>query len=376
MEHYRKPVLVTVTNELGVGGVQMLLARVLPLLTQFYEVHCVCYRAKGILFDSLPEQGVQTHFIPSHGRFNVRTLWKYARFFRSVQADIVHAHSHTGNVFAILAATLARVPVKIGHIHTGLHFFGSSAFRRRRQAFEESMVLRLCNAKMLVISKDMLDFGKRTLSLPDSAFELVHNGVVLPTFYENVAERTQTLRTTYNLTEHERIFGFVGRLEPIKGLDFLLDQVEAWQVAGEKFTLFILGSGNAECTKKWQERAARIGDGKRVVWLGVQKDVYSWYPCFDLFLFTSLPKVEGMGMVMVEAAFHGLPILVRRIGTAEEVHEYYDRMTFFDDHDSPHEALQAALSNGPDTSRRIEHFSIEAMAERLRNLYDGLLAGC
>lgn len=370
----RKPVLVTVTNEFGLGGVQLLHARVLPLLTDRYDVHLVGYRAKGILFDSLPDKGVKTHFLPNHGRFHVRTLWDYARFFTALRTDIVHSHGHSPNIFASLAGRLAGVPVRIGQIHsTGLHWYASSPLRRRKQALEESLVYRACMHKMVVISREMLNKSRQMLKLPDKAFALVHNGVPFPTPPATVPPEA-LLRQRFARQPGEILVGFVGRLVPEKGLDFLLDTMEVWVAAGLPVRLAIIGCGEAELVERWQQRAAAIGDGQRVLWLGEQADTHLYYPQFDAFVLTSDPGMEGMATVMLEAASHGLPILARRAAPEEEVRPYYSRLTFFEEHENPAAALTAALRLPPDASNAIRHFSIEAMAERLDALYTSLLS--
>ena len=374
----RKPVLVTVTNEFGLGGVQLLHARVLPLLAERYETHLVGYRAKGVLFDQLPDLGVQTHFVRSHGRFHVKTLWDYRRLFQSLGADVIHAHGHSPNIFALLAGKIAGVPVRIGQIHsTGFHWFASSPFGRRKQAFEEALVQRLCGDAMVVISEEMRAKAMATLGLPDSAFALIHNGVPFPGPGQSALPPLPAedgLRCTHGLAPDERLLGFVGRLVPEKGLDFLLDKVAHWHEAGLAVRVAVLGTGEPGFVASLQRRAAAIGDGNRVIWLGEQQGTHRYYPQFDALVFTSNPGFEGMATVVLEAASHGLPILARRAAPEEEVRARYSRMTFFDDHPSPVAALAATLALPPDESGRIAHFSISAMARRLDELYTALLA--
>lgn len=367
----RKPVLVNVTNEFGLGGVQQLHARVLPLLTDRYDVHLVGYRARGPLFDSLPAAGVKTHFLPSHGRFHVRTLWDYARFFRSLNADIVHAHGHSPNIFSALAGKLAGVPVRVGQIHsTGLHWFASSAFGRRKQALEERLVFRACGHKMVVISQEMLDKARRMLRLPEKAFALVHNGVPVPPL-QGTAD--YPLRQSLNLAPEDLLVGFVGRLVEGKGLDFLLDTVAVWAASDLPVRVVVIGGGEPARMERWQRRAADIGDGQRVFWLGERNDTHVFYPQFDAFVLCSEPGLEGMATVALEAASHGLPILTRQSAPEEELRRYYSRLTFFEEHADPAAALLATLQLPPDTSGKFSHFSIEGMANRLDALYTSLL---
>ena len=126
-----KPVLFRVTNNLKIGGVQRRLRALLPLLTDRYDVHVVTYKERGVFFDELAQLGVHVHFLPRKGHWDPVAIWKLARLFRRHHADIVHTHSFGRNIFGILAAALARVPVRIGQVHsrdTGHFYFHNYLF--------------------------------------------------------------------------------------------------------------------------------------------------------------------------------------------------------------------------------------------------------
>ena len=116
----------------------------------------------------------------------------------------------------------------------------------------------------------------------------------------------------------------VGRLHPRKGQAYTLEalqalpasvrsRVEYWIVGGQS-------KGNYE--EALRARARRFPD-LAVRFLGALPDdeLAKVYDCADIFAMTSVPhghSVEGFGLVYLEAAAHGLPIVAHDIGGVSE----------------------------------------------------------
>ncbi len=363
-----KPVLFRVTNNLKVGGVQQRLRALLPLLTDHYDVHVVTYKEKGLFFDELPTLGVSTHFLPRAGHWNLRAIIRLARLFREHKADIVHTHSFGGNIFGIQAAALARVPVRIGQVHSrGLHWYGKTAFRRKKQALEERLVHRLFSHKILFVSQESRAYFKSHTGLPDSMLSVLHNGLTLP----DVASPAP--RSELGLPEGKKLIGFVGRLTRGKGVERFLDMArQACAQAPGKFHFTVIGDGGGLATYQQWVRAHDLD--AHVTFLGERQDIHRCYAALDGLLFCSEPGVEGMPGVVLEACAHGLPVLARKTAPIEEIRAYYDRIAFVDETRPAAEQLASALALPvAEQSRLRAEFSIEAMKNRTLSLYEELL---
>jgi len=106
-------------------------------------------------------------------------------------------------------------------------------------------------------------------------------------------------------------FLYVGRLEPEKGLDVLLEAFE--QVPGE---LVLAGSGSEE------ERLRSLASD-RVLFLGPldRDELLEWYARADAFVLPS--RSEPWGMVLNEAAAAGLPLVASvEVGAAHDLIEH------------------------------------------------------
>ncbi|SFL47376.1 Glycosyltransferase involved in cell wall bisynthesis [Desulfomicrobium norvegicum] len=362
-----KPVLFRVTNNLKVGGVQKRLRALLPLLTEHYEVHVVTYKDRGVFFDELAQLGVHTHFLPRKGHWNPVAIWRLAKLFRKHRADIVHTHSFGGNIFGILAAALARVPVRIGQVHlSDLHWYGTTAMRRKKQMLEERLVHRLFSHKVVFVSRESLEYFKRHTRLPDKMMTILHNGLDLPGNVEAAS------RTELGLPEEGKLVGFVGRIARGKGVGRFLEIArQASLESSGRYHFVIIGDG--EGLSRHQAWSREQGLEPHVTFLGERHDIHRCYAALDCLIFCSDPGVEGMPGVALEACAHGLPILALKTAPLEEIHEYYPRIAFMDGFTSSAKQLEKTLALPVANQKPFrDEFSIEAMQARTLALYADL----
>jgi len=111
------------------------------------------------------------------------------------------------------------------------------------------------------------------------------------------------------------IFLTVGRLVAIKNIGL---QIEAMKEVVKKYPqaeLWIVGDGPESNNLK--SLILNLKLTKEVLLLGWQENVVDYYKQADAFLLTS--NSEGWGMVVVEAASCGLPIIMTNVGLAGEV---------------------------------------------------------
>ena len=113
--------------------------------------------------------------------------------------------------------------------------------------------------------------------------------------------------------ENEKfIFLTVGRLVEIKNISLQIVVMKELIMGGEKIELHIVGSGPFE--ERLKEEARGLS---QIKFLGWQDELEKYYKEADAYLLTS--DYEGWGMVIIEAASYGLPIIMTDVGCAGEV---------------------------------------------------------
>ncbi|MGH2347461.1 MAG: glycosyltransferase, partial [Chloroflexota bacterium] len=169
---------------------------------------------------------------------------------------------------------------------------------------------------------------------------------------------------------------FVGRFRYYKGLHYLIDAMTEVQDA----RLLLVGSGGQERELRAQVERLRIGD--RVEFLGnvSDADLPAVYGRADLFVLPACERSEAFGLVLVEAAASGLPLISTELGTGTSyVNLHKETGLVVPPRDAP--ALTGAIRDllaDPETrhrygaaarARAISHFAIERVVEQVAALY-------
>jgi 1,2-diacylglycerol-3-alpha-glucose alpha-1,2-glucosyltransferase len=193
------------------------------------------------------------------------------------------------------------------------------------------------------------------------------NGVALDKYYKNEVKRVDG-RKAYALSD--TVVGTVGAAIPRKGIDTFL--LLANKFTQNSFVWFgtIYGAAMVQALPKTLPANVRF--------TGYVPDILEAFNTLDIFIFPSYE--ENQGMVILEAAAIGLPILVRDIPVyrgwlvdGENCLKAKDEADFIvklgrliEDKD-----LRAKLSRG--ALELAKHESLETLSNRLEQIYKGLL---
>ena len=104
----------------------------------------------------------------------------------------------------------------------------------------------------------------------------------------------------------------VGRLEPVKGMDLVLEA--ARQLDDVAFTWEIVGDGSQASALR--QRNTALGLNGKVRFVGRVDDLRPHFQQADCFVLAS--RVEGMSIAMLEAMANGLPVIATRSGRGVE----------------------------------------------------------
>jgi len=116
--------------------------------------------------------------------------------------------------------------------------------------------------------------------------------------------------------ENKFVIGMVSRLEKGKGQALLLKAVAILKEKIPDLTVLIVGQGEVEDLKTLAKKLEIID---KVKFLGFWPDVYEIMAVFDIFVFPSTWKMEGFGLVVLEAANLSKPVVATDFGPIPEV---------------------------------------------------------
>jgi glycosyltransferase involved in cell wall biosynthesis len=122
-------------------------------------------------------------------------------------------------------------------------------------------------------------------------------------------------RRALGIQANALVIGFVGRLDPCKGIEFML-KAAATTKLGEHDRVLIVGDGPDR--PRVEAVARELGIESKVVWSGRCDEPGDMYAAMDCFV---LPSVyEAFGHVVLEAMAAGVPVIGRRrVWTADRV---------------------------------------------------------
>ena len=237
-------------------------------------------------------------------------LW---RLLRRERPALVHTHTSKVGVVGRLAAWLARVPVVIhtphGHIFYGYYGVVASALIR----LLERLLAKITDRIVTLTDRGAEEHVQFHIAGMEK-FVTIHSGIDLAHF-RSVQVDAAVKRKELGLPPDGAIVGTVGRLVPIKGLEWLLKAAPQVLAQFPQACFVIIGDG--PLLGELRQLTSKLGIGLRVVFLGAREDVPECLAALDLFVLPSLN--EGMGRVLLEAMAVGLPVVATRVGGIPDI---------------------------------------------------------
>ncbi|SDS06651.1 Glycosyltransferase involved in cell wall bisynthesis [Halopseudomonas litoralis] len=233
-----------------------------------------------------------------------------SRLLKQIQPDVLHTNNLAGfSVAAWDAAHAQGVPV----IHTSRDYYlihpNCMLYAANQHQSPDSLSGRLFSVikkwrshsvgKYVAVSDHVRTLHQRQGYFRQVSAEVIYNPVTQPA----LAERQTSPAGTITL-------GYIGRLEPAKGIETAL---QVCRRLGPAYRLFIAGSGDSRYMTKLQLTHA----GLDVAWLG-HIPPEEFYPAIDILLVPS-QWAEPLGRVVLEANAHGVPVVGSRSGGIPEI---------------------------------------------------------
>jgi glycosyltransferase involved in cell wall biosynthesis len=274
----------------------------------------------GELLDQFgAREGVPVHGLEMPRRItplrDLATTARLWRWLRKVRPDIVNAHTPKGGLLGMVGAWLARVPVRVYHMH-GLPLMTATGLKRRLLRWAEKVSCLLAHQVFCVSASLREAAVAEGLCQPDKITVLHHgsiNGVAAETAF-NPARVGGMVRAAargrYGIPLDAEVIGFVGRVVRDKGL---VELVEAWQtLRAERPELHLLVVGPFEPQDPLPPEVEKLlRTDPRVHLTGMNWDTPPLYTAMDVVV---LPTYrEGFPIVPIEAAAMELPVVATEV---------------------------------------------------------------
>lgn len=368
--------IVHVINTLSAAGAELHLLTLCRHLKRNGLEVIVAYlkeaRGSRALRSDFEAEGVQVYYLGFEG-LGLFRAWLGLRWLLERESpDILHTHLPRADLLGFLS----RLGGFSGLWVCSVHDIYSKSWRGRWLLPLLGLVWRRAD-RVIAISEAVRNWLVQDYGLVSEKIRVVYYGVEC----EQWAFAGRDLRATQGLAGRPLV-GAVGRLEPRKGHDLLIQAMPFVVRQFPQAVLLIAGHDPWGYGRVLEELVTQLDMKGHVRFLGFESDIPSFLHTVDVFVFAS--RSEGFGQVVIEAMAAGKPVVVSRIAPLTEI--VVDGVTgLWAEPESPAAFAKAIiwlLSNPKEAQRMGQRgrervrklFSADRMAYQTNEIYELLLS--
>lgn len=248
-------------------------------------------------------------FKPGSSRFNIRK--PIERILKKEKYDVVHVHSGSVSVLAIVADVAKKNAIETIIIHshspaeheTVKHILVKTLFYKTLSTCPTYYLACSLNAAICKFPKNIALYKTK----------FINNGINLEKYKFNIKQR-KMMRNNLNLEASDYLIGHVGRFSKEKNHKFLIEIIDRLVALGVKAKLLLVGDGELKVEIEAQVKKKKLD--KYVIFTGNVTNVNEYMQAMDCFALPSL--YEGLPFVGIEAQAAGMPVIVST-GVSQEL---------------------------------------------------------
>lgn len=310
--------------------------------------------------------------IPINGSFNnVNICYQLTKKLRRIceekRFDIIHIHCPLDPIFPLAALRNLSIP-KVGTFHSYAKVnLGYEIFGHQFREYADQLDCRIA------VSEAAKEFSERYFS---GEYDVIPNGINLERFNPNIRPIEKFNDGLFNIL-------FVGRLDPRKGVKYLL---KAFPLIYEQYPhcrLIVVGNG---FLTDYYRMYTPEDSSHKIFFEGyvLPKDIPRYYATADVFCAPAIGG-ESFGIVLLEAMASGKPIVASNItGYSQLITDYQEGLLVPPKNPSAiAEAVIELIQNrelrkemGRRGLEKARKFSWHAVAKQIEQCYYKALANC
>jgi len=330
---------------------------------------------------------VETHFgkakvfrVPAS--YIPKTMYSIAPKLTSLllkeKPDIIHAHGY--QVFTSDAALVASKIKKTPLVLT-LHGFPRGFNKLTHKAYFDLIGKETLKSAEKIISVSRIVAQEfKAIGVPEEKIATVPNGVDLGEYKQLPVG--DLFRKRFDIKENEKVVLTIGRLEKIKGFQYLIKALPSiMEEIGS--TKLVIAGPDFDYGAKLKELVEEIKVKDHVIFYGMinGKEKFEAFSAADIVAVPSL--YEGFGMLLLEAMAAGKPVVATNTGAATELIQNGKNgmlVNLGDVEDLAGKVIKLLSDNqlmsliSQESRKTVEAFSWEKISEHIHKLYIDCLA--
>lgn len=323
-----------------------------------YKLHCVNFK-----------------FVRPNYLKMFRALVEEIRRFRP---HILHAHGYDENIIASVSVKFTRVPrYVIGRHYSDHIYYLTQGVKRKAFLAAEGFCNNTAN-RIAVPTQGVAQILTDLQGVSAEKVTVIPFGLDFNKYRPSAPEAPRRLRAQYGL-EGKYMALTCSRLNPEKGLEYLLRAIPEIKSINPDFRLVMVGSGIFEGELRKLTHELNLDD--LVQFVGWRNDVMDWLAAADLVVHPAF--CESWCQVLFEALAVGKPVIMTPVGAAPEVIGDNERGRLIPIGDS--NAIVAAITElmaDRELGRRLgesgkqyihQHMGADSTARKYEDLYTTIL---
>jgi glycosyltransferase involved in cell wall biosynthesis len=313
---------------------------------------------------------------------NLKFVFEIKKFAKENNFDVVHFNSSNA-LLGALGVKLANKNIKTVFTFRGLSFLDEHCEGVLKWKIVRFFYLTVFRFYLIFIDEKVL-LNQMNLNYAKK-IGLVKNGKIVfngldpnkLNFYENAQaceKLSEILQKKFKISVSEKfIIGSVARLAYPKNFEFVINNFEEILKINPKAIFVIIGDGPDR--EKLQNLIEEKKLEQNIFLIGEISLAYKYLKSFDLFILPSI--YEGMSIVVLEALFAGLPMLLSDVGnnidlvadSEKQIYELDNSFEFLEKFKNLIENSELLIKLGQENQEKSQNFTIENTAKNYLKVY-------
>ncbi|MFA6572160.1 MAG: glycosyltransferase family 4 protein [Bacteroidota bacterium] len=298
------PKTLHIIDSLGLGGAQTVVKGILEYQPENKSIFLFALRKRDITTE-IKQSNVR--IFNSTRKYSLSPLFELRNLIRKEKIDILHCHLFRSQVFGWLLKVIWFRNIRlIFHEHGEIfqcHFLYDFFMRLSKR--QVNRIIAVSNTTQSELIKKAGIQERKIVVLP--------NFVDLNKFNRNnINWNLEEEKEKLGIKKDEFVIGFVGRLEKVKGCEYLIKSLPYLN-----FPYKVLVAGDGSEREDLEILAKTLGIDDKVIFLGYRDNVVLIYPLLDILVVPSLS--ESLGLSVIEAQAMSVPVIASNIGGLGEL---------------------------------------------------------
>ena len=336
-------ILYTIPNFDTAGSGKALLNLACGLDKNRFEVHIACKTNQGKFFETVTNSKVPVHVFDYEAPMRpIKSLfkqgWKISRELKKINPDIIHSFHYSNNYGEPIAAWLAGAKWIFTKKNMNWGSDGANAWKIRSALAKKIIV------QNQAMSSRFFPKSKKTV--------LIERGINTQAF--NPIEPEVTRRDQMATPKKGRIIIAVANMQPVKGLEYLIDAFLELESDFPDWHLWLVGDDATTYGLELHKKVARLNKQDKIHFSGKQIDVVPYLQHAEIFVMPTTAVGEGSPVALIEAMVNAKVVFGSAVpGVIDQLKHVPKHLFIPENTEALVEALRPFLRNDVITNRTI-----------------------